>query len=284
MEFKGDVKVGRRISVDKVYENRFYRIPKAFFNTEKYKKLSLYAKVLYGFLDDRRELSLKNNWVDSNRDIYLIFTRKDIQEMLCISDKPVTKAFKELNNYGLIEEVRQGLNKPNIIYVCHIDYENIEDMRTRKISDSGVGKNTSQRSENLRCNDTEFSDTEFSDTSSSSTMKDDEEVENIDLKSITKHCQNCEFKLKKKDAKMLLMNYSSKQIKGAITKAIATGNNIKNPFGYIAQVLSDIDTVKTTNIIIPSKGDSKGFNNFEGRNYTEEQTNALERELLGWNE
>jgi len=53
----------------------------------------------------------------------LIFSRKAIEEMLCLSNKPVVSAFKELNAYGLIEEIKRGLNKPNIIYVCHPDVE-----------------------------------------------------------------------------------------------------------------------------------------------------------------
>ena len=156
--------MGKRIKKSEVYENRFYRIPKAFFKTEKYKTLSIYAKVIYGFLDDRRELSLKNNWVDSDDNIYLIFTRKEIQEMLCLSDKPVTNAFKELNEYELIEEVIQGLNKPNLIYVCHIDYENIEEMRIRNISESRIVDSVSQESEKLRSIDTDVNKTNLKET------------------------------------------------------------------------------------------------------------------------
>ena len=156
--------MGNRIKRSEVYENRFYRIPKAFFITDKYKGLSLYAKVIYGFLDDRRELSLKNNWVDDDDNIYLIFTRKEIQEMLCLSNVPVTNAFKELNHYGLIEEVIQGLNKPNLIYVCHIDFENIENMRIHNINESRNVDTMSQESLNVGSNDTESSKTNIIDT------------------------------------------------------------------------------------------------------------------------
>lgn len=156
--------MGKRIKRSEVYENRFYRIPKAFFKTEKYKTLSLYAKVIYGFLDDRRELSLKNNWVDSDDNIYLIFTREEIQEMLCLSNVPVTNAFKELNKFGLIEEVIQGLNKPNLIYVCHIDFENIENMRIHIINESRNADTMNQESLNVGCIDTEFNKTNLNDT------------------------------------------------------------------------------------------------------------------------
>lgn len=165
-----------RIKANEVYENRYYRIPKIFFKESKYKDMSLDAKVLYGFLDDRRELSLKNSWINEKGEIYLIYTRKDIQDMLCLSDKPVTRAFKELQAYGLIEEERQGLNKPNLIYICHIDYENLEFMRIRKNSDSRNGDKTNQESDILRRNDTNYNHTDLNepdnnDNGSSGTVK-----------------------------------------------------------------------------------------------------------------
>lgn len=59
----------------------------------------------------------KNHWIDDERNIYLIFTREEVQEKLNLSDKTATKAFKQLNNVGLVQEKRQGLGKPNLIYV-----------------------------------------------------------------------------------------------------------------------------------------------------------------------
>lgn len=144
------------MKANEVAEERYFKIPKAFFLTEKYKDMSLEAKVIYGFLKDRSNLSLKNNWIDAEGSIYLIYTRKNIQEMLCLSDKTVTKAFKQLIDYELIEEERQGLNKPNLIYVCHIDFKNIEEMRIRNFYDSSIGENTNQESDNIRRNDTDL--------------------------------------------------------------------------------------------------------------------------------
>jgi len=51
-----------------------------FFKSNKYKNLSLEARILYGFLDDRRELSLMNNWIGKNGDIYLKFTRRKLKK------------------------------------------------------------------------------------------------------------------------------------------------------------------------------------------------------------
>ena len=42
--------------------------------------------------------------------------------MLNISKPTAVKAFKELTKASLIIEERQGLNKPNKIYICRMDY------------------------------------------------------------------------------------------------------------------------------------------------------------------
>lgn len=70
--------------------------------------------------------------------------------MLNLSDKTVTKAFKELSDCKLIYEKKQGRNKTNLIYPCKM----ISEEWSRKNYDSGTGKNTILKSENLRCNNT----------------------------------------------------------------------------------------------------------------------------------
>ena len=44
-------------------------------------------------------------------------------EKLGLSEKTVTKAFKQLSDVDLIEEKKQGLEKPNLIYVAKLQYE-----------------------------------------------------------------------------------------------------------------------------------------------------------------
>ena len=69
-----------------------------------------------------------------------------------LSDKTATKAFKQLNEVGLVQEKRQGLGKPNLIYVGKIQHEETENLRflTRKNYDSGNENITNLESENLR--------------------------------------------------------------------------------------------------------------------------------------
>lgn len=137
-------------------ENTFYQIPKELFINPAYTKLSSDSKLLYGLLLDRLSISIKNNWVDKDGNIYLIFSRKEAQEKLNLSDKPVTKSFRQLNDAKLIHEIRQGFKKNNIIYVGKLNHIDNDKFMNRKKSDSGNGNNTNQESENVRSNKNKY--------------------------------------------------------------------------------------------------------------------------------
>ena len=139
--------------INETLSNKYYQIPQELFENSLYKdNLNSDSKILYAFLLDRLSLSQKHHWVDEEYRIYLIFTREEVQEKLHLSDKTVTKAFKQLSNVGLVEEKRQGLGKPNLIYVGKIQYEETENIRfqSRKNYDSGEGNITALESEDLR--------------------------------------------------------------------------------------------------------------------------------------
>ena len=133
------------------FEHLYYQIPMELFFNKKYKdKLNSDSKILYGFLLNRLTLSAKNNWVDKDGNIFLIFTRKEVEELLGLSDKTVTKAFKQLNECKLIYEKKQGANKPNLIYVGKIDHDKNLIKLIRKNYESRIVKSTTYNTENLR--------------------------------------------------------------------------------------------------------------------------------------
>lgn len=136
--------------INETLSHKYYQIPQELFVNPLYKNnLNSDSKLLYGFLLDRMSLSAKNNWCDENGNIYLIFTRKEVQEKLGLCDRTVTKAFKQLSNAKLIYEKRQGANKPNLIYVGKIQHVDIENW-TRKKFGSGIEENTIQDAKNIR--------------------------------------------------------------------------------------------------------------------------------------
>ena len=77
--------------------------------------LSHTAKLLYTLLLDRATLSQKNNWVDEQGRIYVIYPLSNLAKDLdcCISS--VTRSFTELEKANLVERVRYGFSKPSHI-------------------------------------------------------------------------------------------------------------------------------------------------------------------------
>ena len=103
--------------VNEVKNNAFYQFPQWLLKEEPYKNLGDKAKMMYMLLFDRRTLSIKNKWYDEDGRIFMIFTNEQFMEELNCSEPAIIKAKKELAKFGLLEEVRQGINKPNRLYI-----------------------------------------------------------------------------------------------------------------------------------------------------------------------
>ena len=104
------------MKISEVKNNAFYQMPQWIYE-EPYNALSDKAKQIYMFLFDRRTLSIQNKWFDEKGDVFVYFTNEQLMEKLNCSNKPIIQAKKELSDYGLIKEVRQGVNKPNMLYI-----------------------------------------------------------------------------------------------------------------------------------------------------------------------
>lgn len=127
----------------------FYRIPRLLIKDERFKGLSNDAKLLYGLMLDRLALSIKNGWFDDNNRAYIHYTMENVMEDLGCAKEKCSKIFKELdstNGIGLIEKKRQGLGKPDIIYVKNFVVEDEE----KTAGDSG------ELQEVRKSNDSEF--------------------------------------------------------------------------------------------------------------------------------
>ena len=69
---------------------------------------------------DRMSLSIKNRWLDDKKRAYIIYTLEEIADELGCSQDKATRVLAALDSkqgIGLIERVRRGLGKPDIIYV-----------------------------------------------------------------------------------------------------------------------------------------------------------------------
>ena len=105
----------------------FYRVPKVLFTHPDFRHISTDAKVLYGILLDRMGLSAKMGWHDEFGRVYIIFTVDEMMEMMGCGNQKIGKMMTELERgCGLIQRKRQGLGKPNLIYVKNFTAQTCE--------------------------------------------------------------------------------------------------------------------------------------------------------------
>ena len=101
-------------------EYEFIKTPKAILHNKKYSFISPAAKLLYLAMLERQSLSLKNNLKDKEGNVYIIFTHEDAREVIGCGVNKAVKAFSELDSVsgvGLIKRKRQGLCRPDLIYL-----------------------------------------------------------------------------------------------------------------------------------------------------------------------
>ncbi|MGN0467232.1 MAG: replication initiator protein A [Acutalibacteraceae bacterium] len=94
-------------------------MPKVLF-TDEYKALSAEAKLLYGLMLDRMQLSTINGWCDKNGEVFIFYTIAETSEKLgCRYDK-ATRLQRELEKYKLLRREYQGKGKPAKLYVLTV--------------------------------------------------------------------------------------------------------------------------------------------------------------------
>ena len=136
--------------INEVRNNRFYQFPQWLLE-EPYSNLSHRAMLMYMLLWDRRGLSEKNNWYDKNGKVYVYFTNEQFMEVLKCSKQTVVTTKEELHKFDLLEEVRQGINKPNRLYINGSlknrlqEVQNLDGINTNIINTniSNINNNTS---------------------------------------------------------------------------------------------------------------------------------------------
>ena len=189
----------------------FFRIPKLLFTDEAFKDLSSDAKVLYGILLDRMSLSMKNNWIDEENKVYIIFTIEEIADIMSCATQKATKILQELDDkkgIGLVENKRLGLGKPNILYVKNFiiretkDQTDVQEETTNQELLQSQNQNdenhnsgnvifTKQELLKSQCNKTNYNKTEYSNTEYNNTTpispSKDRAMEMEEIEKILKH-------------------------------------------------------------------------------------------------
>ena len=152
-----------RISLEQALNSdNFYQLPKVVIKSKYYRKLKAEAKLMFMLCRDRLSASLDSTrkgdlrFVDDLGDIFIYYNIEDLSEDLGCGRDKVMKLKKELIKYGLIDEVRQGLNKANRIYVknaitdiqiLNMEFEEAQQL-LNPVKSTEVGKADFRKSEN----------------------------------------------------------------------------------------------------------------------------------------
>ncbi|MGJ5713554.1 replication initiator protein A [Staphylococcus auricularis] len=171
-------------NIKEIQKEKFYQLPKVFFTNPKYTNLSNDAKITWSILRDRLDLSIRNNWIDENGDIFFIYTNEKLKSILNISSpNKLSKIKKELTQADLFNQIRVGLNKPNKLYIkkpevteTDIYYISQQENDVESLNDTDVSKSYVQNYDNNTsgninlihqdvsksyANDTELNDTDY---------------------------------------------------------------------------------------------------------------------------
>ena len=103
------------VTKDDVKNSRFFQMPKWL----KEMKISNNAKLLYTYALSRIHLSIKNNWVDDDGNVFCWYRRTDMADDLNTSVRSISRYLKELRDEGLLSCVQVYAQMPAQIYLYY---------------------------------------------------------------------------------------------------------------------------------------------------------------------
>ena len=180
----------------------FAKLPKVFFDEKapqypQYKHLTAQHILAYTLMRDRLQLSITKQMKDENGTPFIYYDLENIASAVRCRAKKAGKLVDELDKAGLIHKVRQGLGKPNLIYVydvLHASPSNRQfqtspadspdpsngQFKTRPTDSSRSVERTVQDPSNGQSNKTDKNNTEISKTDNSNTDSNDTEISKTD--------------------------------------------------------------------------------------------------------
>lgn len=103
------------VTKDDVKNSRFFQMPKWL----KEMKISNNAKLLYTYALSRIHLSIKNNWVDDDGNVFCWYRRTDMADDLNTSVRSISRYLKELRDEGLLSCIQVYAQMPAQIYLYY---------------------------------------------------------------------------------------------------------------------------------------------------------------------
>ena len=215
------------MKISEVKNNAFYQMPQWLYEPP-YNVLSDKAKQIYMFLFDRRTLSIQNKWFDEKGDVFVYFTNEQLMEKLNCSKPTIISAKKELADMELLREVRQGVNKPNRLYISG----------SKKTLPQEVKKIDSIKTDNIKTNISRLSEPEGAGANTLYGIEDAPAENDLGIVHdwILSEFGRYPTPFEIEDLKSFLQDHNKEVIKLAIKECVGNG---KPYFKYLSSILRD---------------------------------------------
>nr|DAS43882.1 MAG TPA: replication initiator protein [Caudoviricetes sp.] len=130
----------------------FYQVPKSLFRLRRDGKLSVNAFDIYILMLDRHKVSKKNNWIDKEGQVYVLYTYEEISIELNLKRRnSIAEAIKELENLNFIKKKRR-FNQSTIFYITDTLNSNETDTLNSNETDTLVIINNNNNLSNNKIN------------------------------------------------------------------------------------------------------------------------------------
>lgn len=96
---------------------KYIKLPRILFTDEKYKNLSLDAKIIYAFMLNRFSLSEFKGWKDKNGKTFIFYTSENLSLILGKSVRSISRYLGELKKANLIYSEKPSINRPTLYYL-----------------------------------------------------------------------------------------------------------------------------------------------------------------------
>lgn len=289
------------VNINNIKNYLFYKVPKCILNNEPYKtKLTPLAKIGYIFILDRLSLSISNKWIDEKGDVFIFYSRQDLQNDIPTTKKTAISIFKQLENLNLIHQFKQGKGLAYKIYIEDIFKQDYEIKKVvENFHQSGI-QNTPVPVENLPPNNNKDNNNENYISSSINLNKIKESCNlskfyntilktGVSIGSLFNSTIDTLFYLPKlqldnkdytqNDIKNLLSNLTEQHLNKVENTFIKNYKNIRNYKSYLITCICNtlLEKEIPTNMI--NKKD-KTINKHYGREYSEEFLESLYDNIL----
>lgn len=117
----------------------FAKLPKLLITEPQYKHLTAQHILAYTLMRDRLQLSITNQMKDKDGTPFIHYDLGNVAEDIRCGEKKAGQLVNDLDNMGLIRKVRQGLGKPNRIYVHDVFESEPPTRLDRTHSEDGQG-------------------------------------------------------------------------------------------------------------------------------------------------